>query len=64
MTNPVQPAPGTTGPVGEGVLNAEGAWRKMLIRFGVTNPRLIQRGSALLDEVDRITGISSKSRPS
>lgn len=56
---------GPAGPAGPGgvagtVLTAEDAWRKLMYRLGVTNPRLVKKGATLLDGVDRLTHSSSK----
>lgn len=58
----VEPAPGTTGPVGasSGTLSVEKAWMNLMRRIGVTNPALVQDGHRLLNGVDRITGIKSR----
>lgn len=42
------------------MLTAEDAWRKLMYRIGVTNPRLVKKGASLLDSVDRLTHTNSK----
>lgn len=52
LLNPSDPTTAT--------LSVETAWHKFMTRLAVTNPRVIQDGSKLLDGVDRITGRRSR----
>lgn len=61
-TGPAGPA-GPAGATAAGVLTAEDAWRKLMYRIGVTNPRLVKLGALALDGVDRMTHTNSKALP-
>lgn len=59
------PFPGSEGPLGTpaGILNAEGAWRNLMLRIGYRIPNGIKSSSKMLDEVDRINGKKSTAYP-
>ena len=61
----VQPAPGTTGPVGgtTAELGLHAAWYNLMSTISVYGPKLVNRGAGHLDAVDTITKMKSNRLP-
>lgn len=57
--------PGAEGPVGDpqAVFGVHQSFYNLMHRIGIYGPKSIQASSALLNGIDRATGMSSKKQP-